>query len=110
MAKIVKPKIQDESTNEKKIPKKETSKKKEVVETKETPQDIIVLRALNNNYPMWTNGLVLETDLLNAIHPVTLRDVLDTLVSNKTVAFDRGNFAYQITESGKNLLDSVLEN
>lgn len=109
MAKNEKIKIKDESIT-KKAPKKTATKEKKIIKVKETPPDIIVLRALNNNYPMWTNGLVLETDLLNAIHPVTLRDILDTLVSKKLVDFDRGSFYYKITTDGKNLLDSVLEN
>lgn len=91
----------------KKSSKKETATKKETVEAKETPAEIIVLRALNNKYPRWINGLALEADLLEAIHPVHLRDVLDKLVSEKTVAYDLGNFSYQITDAGKNLLDNV---
>lgn len=109
MAKTVKKenKPEKESNGPKKSNKKETPKTEKTVEAKETPQDVIVLNALNNKYPMWTNGLALETDLLSAIHPVHLRDVLDKLVVEKKVAFDRGNFSYQITEYGKIYLDNV---
>lgn len=112
MAKVntKKPTPKNESNTEKKVIKKTTPKVEKVSEKKETPQDVIVLNALNNKFPMWTNGLALETDLLEAIHPVQLRDVLDKLVANKMVQFDLGTFSYQITEYGKNLLDNVLDN
>ena len=94
-----------EKTKSKDEPKAPKTEKK--VAKKETAPETIVLNALNNKYPRWTNGLALETDLLEAIHPVQLRDVLDKLVAEKMVAFDLGNFSYQITESGKFYLESV---
>lgn len=106
MAKNEKVKSKNESST-KKATKKETTKKEKVVEKKETPQSVVVLKALNNKYPRWINGLALETDLLEAIHPVHLRDVLDMLVSEKMVAYDFGNFSYQITEHGKFYLESI---
>lgn len=89
--------------NEAKTPK--TQKK---VSKKETPQTVIVLRALDNDYPAWSNGLVLEASLLEQIHPVHTRDVLDKLIAEKMVRFDMGAFSYQITEYGKFYLDSVI--
>lgn len=109
MAKTETKNPKNEASTTKKAAKKETPKVEKTIEKKETPQDITVLNALNNKYPMWINGLALETDLLEAIHPVHLRDVLDKLVANKMVSFDRGNFSYQITEYGKNLLDSFFK-
>lgn len=108
MAKKENIKSKDESST-KKVAKKEKATKKTVSENKETPQTVIVLKALNNKYPRWTNGLALEADLLEAIHPVHLRDVLDKLVAEKMVSFDLGNFSYQITEYGKFYYDSVLD-
>ena len=106
----IKPKSKDESNTPKKVTKKETSKVEKTSEKKETPPEVVVLKALNNNFPRWTNGLALETDLLEAIHPILLRDVLDKLVGEKLIAFDRGTFSYQITEYGKFYYDSVLDN
>lgn len=106
MAKNVKATGKNEPST-KKATKKETTTKEKVVEKKETPQSIIVLKALDNKYPRWINGLALETDLLEAIHPIHLRDVLDALVSEKMVTYDFGNFSYQITESGKFYLESI---
>lgn len=108
--KKTKPKLKNESNTTKKVTKKETPKVEKASEKKETPPEVTVLKALNNNYPRWTNGLALETDLLADIHPVLLRDVLDKLVAEKLVAFDRGTFAYQITDYGKFYYDSVSDN
>jgi hypothetical protein len=109
MAKTEKIKLKNEPLVTKKATKKSAKKTEKTIEKKETPPEVIVLKALNNNFPSWTNGLALETDLLEAIHPVHLRDVLDKLVAEKLVAFDLGNFSYQITEYGKFYYDSILD-
>lgn len=109
MAKNEKINQKNEPIVTKKATKKTATKAEKTGEKKETPPEVAVLHALNNNYPKWTNGLALETDLLEAIHPVQLRDVLDKLVAEKMVAFDRGTFSYQITEYGKFYYDSVLD-
>ena len=87
--------------------KKATSRAEKTVEKKETPPEVIVLNALNNNFPRWTNGLALETDLLSAIHPIQLADVLNKLVDEKKALFDRPSFSYLITQDGKFYLDSI---
>ncbi len=90
-----------------KTEKPKAPKAEKKVTKKETSPGTIVLNALENKYPRWTNGLALETDLLEVIHPVHLRDVLDNLVAGEMVSFDLGTFSYQITESGKFYLESV---
>lgn len=107
MAKTEKIKPKDESKTSKKTTKKETQKTEKEIEKKEIPHTVKVLNALNNNFPRWTNGLDMEKDFSEEIHSIHLAAVLNKLVAEKMVDFDRPSFSYQITEYGKFYLNSV---
>ena len=66
--------------------------------------ELQVLTYLSSKNGQWTNGDLIEKELLGTIHYSIVRTVLETLLSLNYIEFERALFNYKITIQGAQFL------